>query len=340
MRRYACLAFAPASSLARCWRPRHPPPFLSTPSSRGEAAAFQLVPRPPRRRRRPSPRHLGVMRGAGAERVEPASSELEIEKKFEIPDGDAARKTEEALASLGFRISRREVFVDWYFDLPAPEWHFTLMDCWFRYREKKVSVGNNWGWRGAWQVKRGAKEEEEGSEAGARENDGMTVYEELQGKDAKKLILDMIAELGSAEAPGASNPPPSSACDSRYGGYDIPYLAGAECLAPFARLETSRICYEATNGDGEFGALKVDIDKTDFGYMVGEVEAVLDDVSGNKAKVESAKENIRKLVDLISIREMKEDESSSAAIGKLEYYLINNQRDHYDACVKSGAMMN
>ncbi|KAL7540319.1 hypothetical protein ACHAXR_010706 [Thalassiosira sp. AJA248-18] len=263
---------------------------------------------------------------------EPISSpELEIEKKFQIPNAEAAKEMEETLTSLGFKISRKEEFADWYFDLPSPHWQFSLQDCWFRYREKRIKIMNNWGWRGAWQVKRGKKD-------GARENDGITVYEELQGKAAKELILDMLAELSDAEASGDDAPkhdenPPSSAFDSQYSGHDVPYLAGAERLVPFARLETFRTCYETTNG-GEFGTLKVDIDKTNFGFMVGEVEAVLNDVSEDKMEVEAAKENIRKLVDLITSE--NESHDSVVAIGKL----INNHRDHYDACVESGVMMN
>ena len=72
-----------------------------------------------------------------------SSSELEIEKKFAIPDAQTAKNIEETLiTSLGFQMTRKEDFVDWYFDLPAPGWHFTLQDCWFRYREKKVKIGN------------------------------------------------------------------------------------------------------------------------------------------------------------------------------------------------------
>eukprot|EP00585_Thalassiosira_rotula_P019053 CAMPEP_0196204666 /NCGR_PEP_ID=MMETSP0912-20130531/6702_1 /TAXON_ID=49265 /ORGANISM="Thalassiosira rotula, Strain GSO102" /LENGTH=189 /DNA_ID=CAMNT_0041478945 /DNA_START=73 /DNA_END=639 /DNA_ORIENTATION=- len=189
-------------------------------------------------------------------------------------------------------------------------------------------MGNNWGWRGAWQVKRGNMEEDSGG-AEARKNDGMTVYEELQGEDAKKLILDMLAILGDdVETSNTNLDALSSAVDSLYNGYDVPYLAGAERLVPFARLETFRTCYEATNSDVEFSALKVDVDKTDFGYMVGEVEAVLDDVSEDKSKVEAAKENIRKLVDSISISENNQGDgpSSMTAFGKLEYYMINNHR--------------
>ena len=90
--------------------------------------------------------------------------EIEIEKKFAVNDQTAA-----VLKSLGFDIVQKEEFVDWYFDLPGPHYKFCLDDCWFRYREKKVKIVNNWGWRGAWQVKRGRK--------GTRENDGMTTYE-------------------------------------------------------------------------------------------------------------------------------------------------------------------
>lgn len=260
----------------------------------------------------------------------PTSSELEIEKKFFISD---AVKMEQKLASLGFGVSRKEEFVDWYFDLPAPHWHFSLNDCWFRYREKKIKIMNNYGWKGAWQVKRGKKGENGGG-------DGMTVYEELQGKDAKKLILDMLSKLSDTNeldrtSSESSVDPPSSTWGSYYDEHDVPYLAGAERLVPFARLETFRTCYE-TATDGEFSPLKVDVDKTGFGFMVGEVEAVLDGVSEDKAGVEEAKEQICKLFDLISSK--SEIGESMAAVGKLEYYLINNRRDHYDACVKSGVI--
>lgn len=90
--------------------------------------------------------------------------EIEIEKKFAVSD-----QTSAILKSYGFEVVQREEFVDWYFDLPAPQWKFCLDDCWFRYREKKVKIMNNWGWRGAWQVKRGRK--------GTRDTDGMTTYE-------------------------------------------------------------------------------------------------------------------------------------------------------------------
>lgn len=90
--------------------------------------------------------------------------EIEIEKKFAVND-----QTSAILKSYGFDVVKKEEFVDWYFDLPAPQWKFCLDDCWFRYRELKVKIMNNWGWRGAWQVKRGRK--------GMQGTDGITTYE-------------------------------------------------------------------------------------------------------------------------------------------------------------------
>jgi hypothetical protein len=265
------------------------------------------------------------------------ASELEIEKKFCIPNEQAAKRLEQTLTSLGFTISHTEEFVDWYFDLPAPHWHFVLNDCWFRYREKKVKVLNNWGWRGSWQVKRGSKGE------GPRGNDdGMTVYEEFQGEEAKRLIRDMVLQHrnsfeGACDSSENDAPIDPSALNSNYDGHEVPYLAGADCLAPFARIDTSRTRLEAAN-DMEFSNLKVDIDKTNFGHMVGEVEAVIDDCSNDKARVEAAKEQISRLVDMIVSK--SELESSVDAIGKLEYYLINNQRDLYDKCIEAGSLVN
>ncbi len=255
-------------------------------------------------------------------------------KKFRIPDEDSATRVERTLASLGFeRVGRGEEFVDWYFDIPSPHWHFSLRHVWIRYREKKITVANGWGWRGAWQVKRGERTTAAGPEQG--DSDGITVYEEFQGRDAKVLILDMLSELGgTGTLDAALEMDVSPSLGSHYGGHDIPYLAGAERLVPFARLFTMRTCFETTN-DGEFSNLKVDIDRTDFGQMVGEVEAVFGDFS-DQSHVQAAEEKISKLVDLIS----SEGERVGSTMGKLEYYLINNQRDHNDACVKSGVILN
>ena len=67
------------------------------------------------------------------------------------------------------------------------------------------------------------------------------------------------------------------------------------------------------------------------------MEAVLGDGSDDKKSVDEAKESIRRLVTMI-VSEEDESEKSAQAMGKLEYYLINNCIDHYDACVEAGVI--
>jgi hypothetical protein len=324
-------------------RYRHLSPFAITTASvlicsrlsfyRSHAAAFQNQQHYRHRRTRHVPRPPPPSSSS--------SSELEVEKKFRIADELSATRVEGTLASLGFdRVGREEEFVDWYFDLPAPHWHFSLRDVWIRYREKKIDIAGGWGWRGAWQVKRGIRKRDDSGLQGS-DGDGITVYKELQGRDAKALILDMLSESESMEAlvlalGKDSSPSLSPLPCLQYGEYDVPYLAGTERLVPFARLLTIRTCYLDTTNEGEFYNLKVDIDRTDAGYMVGEVEAVFNDSSVDQSEIEVAKENISKLVDLLS----GNDDGDGSPIGKLEYYMIKYQRDHYDACVKSSVIIN
>eukprot|EP00986_Skeletonema_menzelii_P000960 scaffold268_cov140-Skeletonema_menzelii.AAC.13 len=221
--------------------------------------------------------------------------EIEIEKKFSVND-----QTSAILKSYGFDVVDQREFVDW---------------------ELKVKVLNNWGWRGAWQVKRGRK--------GTQDTDGITTYEELQGKAAKELILDLLSEVTvneSIEDNGTSN--------SQYSTHDIPHLEGGEQLVPFARIETFRTCWEATTTANEFSGLKVDIDKADSGYMVGEVEALCDGVSSQE-DVENQKEKIRKFVNLITRESRVGAETPS---GKLEFVLMKDNPELYMKCIKAGVI--
>ena len=156
--------------------------------------------------------------------------------------------------------------------------------------------------------------------------------QELQGKAAKELILDMISKVVTInESIGEEY-----IFNSQYSTHDIPHLEGGEQLVPFARIETLRTCWKSTTTANElFSGLKVDIDKADSGYMVGEVEALCDGVSSNE-DVENEKEKIRQFVDLIT-RE-SESEVEATTIGKLEFVLMKEIPDLYDACVKAGVI--
>jgi hypothetical protein len=124
-------------------------------------------------------------------------------------------------------------------------------------------------------------------------------------------------------------------CTSNYNTHDIPHLEGGDQLVPFARIQTFRTCWKATTTANEFSGLKVDIDKADSGYRVGEVEALCDGVSSYE-DFENEKEKIRKFVDLIT-RESESDVEATP-IGKLEFILMKEIPDLYDACVRAGVI--
>jgi hypothetical protein len=125
--------------------------------------------------------------------------------------------------------------------------------------------------------------------------------------------------------------------NSQYSAHDIPHLEGGDRkIVPFARIETFRTCWEATTATAnEFSGLKVDIDKADSGYMVGEVEAICDGVS-SQDDVDKQKEKIRKFVDLIT-RESSVGAGTTPS-GKLEFFLMKDSPDLYKACIKAGVI--
>lgn len=141
--------------------------------------------------------------------------------------------------------------------------------------------------------------------------------------------MDLLSEVTVNESIKSEEKP-----NSQYSSHDIPHLEGGQLLVPFARIETFRTSWEAATSN-EFSGLKVDIDKADSGYMVGEVEALCDGISSQE-DVEIEKEKIRKFVDLIT----REGESDAGAttIGKLEFALMKECPELYNACIKAGVI--
>jgi hypothetical protein len=156
--------------------------------------------------------------------------------------------------------------------------------------------------------------------------------QELQGKAAKELILDMLSKVTIDETIGVEC---TSNLQLQYNTHDIPHLEGGEQLVPFARIQTFRTCWMTNETANEFSGLKVDIDKADSGYMVGEVEALCNGISSHE-DVENEKEKIRKFVDLITRK--SENDVEATTIGKLEFVLMKESPDLYDACVKAGVI--
>lgn len=154
---------------------------------------------------------------------------------------------------------------------------------------------------------------------------------------AKQLILDMLSTATEKDAKEVECTTSTDATpNSPYSTHDIPHLEGGEKLVPFARIETFRTSWKATTKDDKFSGLKVDIDKADSGYMVGEVEALLSDGLSSQTDVENEKEKIRQFVDLLILD--SECNAKATTIGKLEFVLMKERPNLYHDCVKAGVI--
>lgn len=251
---------------------------------------------------------------------------IEVEEKFSVSELDL-NVLESKLSQMGFGKSGDDVeFMDWYFDLSEPNWVLSVSDNWLRYREILVDGDDNDKKRkGVWQLKCGKV-------IPSVENSAMTVYEELEGDEAFEVVMSMLPKL--VESSKQKN---NLKEETLMDGYVIPPLpVGVACdLVPFARIKTTRSSW-MLQGKGDdtinsLSTLNVDIDCTDFGYLVGEVEQVVD----NENDVGAAKRLVQKTIEQISGMSSVDVKN---VLGKLELYMIRNRKRHFDECVKQGSM--
>ena len=233
------------------------------------------------------------------------SSVLEIEEKFSL-NNQNLESFKSHLSSLGFKPEKTVSMTDWYFDLPS--YQLVRQDCWLRYR----SLRN----QGQWQLKIGQPDSHGSS----------TVYEEVEGADALKMVCEMVA-TGSSEQ---LKPLENDAKISYDKVWTVPEFPEDIGMVPFARIFTERESWKCPVQDGEL-ALSIDLDSTDFGYAVGEVETVVE----KDSEIPAARQAIRELIDKIKTNQESDD---AVATGKLEYYLQMNRPALYDLCLKSGVL--
>jgi adenylate cyclase class IV len=244
---------------------------------------------------------------------------IEVEQKFSTANLD---KILQNMSDLGFIPGKEIKFMDWYFDNPD----FTLckQDCWLRLRHLSHVPGE----KGLWQLKKGRR-----IPIGTASGSGSTVYEELEGDQAIDIVKGL---LEADEVTG--NDAKSDGDDATLDGYPMPQIPrmGEYRMKAFARIETTRSSWKTcatTNKESDevYNNITIDIDRTDFGHTVGEVETVVtsdEEVDGAKALVQQ----------VIIIINGEESSGSLPALGKLESYLIQNRPEVYEACVKSGSM--
>jgi adenylate cyclase class IV len=227
---------------------------------------------------------------------------LEVEQKFQVIDSGGL---EPKLRDLGFVPKGTVTFVDWYFD--TDDNYLTTRDVWFRFREK--------GLKGVWQLKRGRGQ-----------NTASTVYEETEGENAISIVLSLTPKSAAQKI---------SVRSEDFDGFHAPKLPldASHGLFPFCRLETTRSSWviDMKNTPSVYNGLEVDLDSTNTGHTVGEVETVVN----TDEEIPKAKERVEALIAKLT---QNAGSQEGPATGKLEQFLINNRPEHYDACVKSGVI--
>lgn len=231
--------------------------------------------------------------------------QLEVEQKFQLSQ---TADIETKLQSLGFVSQGTVTIVDWYFD--NDENFLSTRDYWLRYREK---AGH-----GQWELKVG------------RGHTGTTVYEEMECDQA------CIHAVSCLKEGGFNATDEYELTDGTFDGFDIPMFpesignALSYGLRPFCRLETRRSSWTVDHDESPYFGLTVDLDSTNTGHTVGEVETLCDE-----AEVEAGKSRVHDLIAKICGGTYN---GSNAAIGKLEHFLLMNRPWHYDMCVQSGVL--
>jgi len=242
---------------------------------------------------------------------------IEVEQKFCTSD---LNKVQSKLIEMGFDAKKSVKFMDWYFDVPN-QWTLCTQDCWLRFRHPSHAPN-----LGSWQLKRGRRILDASSSSSAS-----TVYEEMEGDDAIDVVESLLAGRRKDSADCAPNDQTEPILEMD--GYEVPQIPriGNYGMQPFARIETIRSSWNVDITNHSYNDITVDIDGTDYGYMVGEVETIV----SSDDKIKSAREKVQKVITEITGEECS---GSSPALGKLETYLMEKRPEVHEACVSSGTM--
>jgi adenylate cyclase class IV len=232
---------------------------------------------------------------------------FEVEEKFSLTGTDVA-DVEARLRELGWYKAAEQSFTDWYFDSTA---HNTLMrqDVWLRYRCDDD--------KGEWQLKQ-RRHQSDGLSSKRR----TTVYEEIEGFEAVKLAASLASQEGKSKEGTTST---GAQWIQDFKDLEIPELP-ISCdvpLEPFAVIATHRSRWKPATNDPP---LVVDLDFTDYGHAVGEVEAVV----GNDSEIPQAQQLIQ---DFLKQLLPPEQSTQKRAMGKLDYYLQKNRPELYQICI-------
>lgn len=178
--------------------------------------------------------------GSGGAREVERAKVIEVERKFVLgKDSDAK------LRGQGAKLSKESSFADVYYD--TSDYKLTTSDHWLRKRNDQ------------WQLK-----------CPPEVRHGDTCSTQYAEYDNEETILKALQVLLDKESPSATGPPVMPASTS--GCSNLQGLVQKASLNEFAQYTTHRKTYVL---DG----FTIDLDLTDFGFQVGEIEVVVVDES-------------------------------------------------------------
>jgi hypothetical protein len=304
-------------------------------------------------------RFLAAMSSSSSSRPA-ALTEFEVEQKFALGSSsqDETATMEKRLIELGFVVvhhhdattptSSSSTLVDWYWDATTRDhpWALTTQDCWLRHRRQ--------GSKAAWQLKL-RRHDDDDETTGAT-----TVYEEMSGTDALAKAVALLSPGTDATFNEDKDDIVSSSQQQQQQQtllnmfrqefqQDLPTELRnptdnkTPLVLPFARIETKRSSWRSSKTtEPHYAAIRVDLDtaiyddNTDDIYTVGEVEEVVTSAED----IPQARRRVQQFIEqLIGVANTSSGEPSPpVVVGKLEYYLIHNQPEHYQALVESGVL--
>ena len=243
--------------------------------------------------------------------------ELEVEEKFII---SSMEDIEQQLKQNGFSERKKIEFTDIYYDIPQSFYPLSLNDYWLRYRYDNESSG-------IWQLKCRIPS--------TTNNDNVTkttVYQEYQGDEALERVTIFLQNNNNNNEKMKDENGGLLSKEQLDTLMDCPanilpeQLVNKWNLQAFAKFTTIRSSWN----QGQKTIMSVDLDGTDFGHVVGEVEMIV----SKEDDIPMAKQKIQHLLQTLNVS----SDNNTTAAGKLETYLHKYNPTHYNACVQAGIL--
>jgi len=221
---------------------------------------------------------------------------LEVERKFVVPSDYKDR-----LMEAGFQPVDQfcEILADSYYDFSTVDNSFPLLtnDHWLRQRNGDWELKYPVSTANSMSSSTVSEELPDGVDNPTGNNrHGTTLYHETSN------LEDIVGKIRSIVAPSLlKHRPVSPSSSDSLQDLDLNSMVASRTLTSFATLETNRKWFKRQDDN-----VSVVVDETDWGYMIGEIEVMIetkDDVSEALTKIDHLASNLEfTRLDLISFR--------------------------------------